>query len=81
MEKLKGLMILLISAIVLVGCKTTAKRFELINNEMILVEKMELKGVGKNEADFKAKKIKNDSGFKVPFGDTTVRDLSSSNVN
>jgi len=38
-------------------------------------EKMDMRGVGKNEVDFDKDKIKNDSGFKVPFGDTSVQDL------
>ncbi len=51
----------------MIGCKTVAIRYEPNEaGEMIAVEKMELRGVGKNEADFKNKKIKNDSGIKIP---------------
>ena len=78
---MKFLTVLILGAIVLVGCRTVAKRFELIDNKMVLVERMELRGVGKNKADFDAKKIENDSGFKVPFGNTELSDLPRPNVN
>ena len=72
---------LIIVSLFLNGCKTIAERYELIDGSMVVVEKMELRGVGKNKADFKAKKIENDSGFKVPFGGTSVRDLPTPNLN
>ncbi len=78
----KYLLLIMLCALVVSGCKTVAIRYK--PNEkgkMIAVEKMEIRGVGKNEADFKAQKIKNDSGFKVPFGNTELSDLPSPNVN
>ena len=79
---MKYLTVCLLCAIVLVGCKTVAIRYEPNDDgEMVAVEKMELRGVGKNKADFKAKKIENDSGFKIPFGGTELSDLPTANVN
>ncbi len=74
---MKFLTVLILCATVLVGCRTVAKRFELIDNKMVLVERMEIRGVGKNKVDFDAKKIENDSGFKMPFSNTQLSDIPS----
>ncbi len=59
--------ILLASLFLLSGCKTIAIRYEPdAAGKMIAVEQMEIRGVGKVEADFKAQKIKGDSGIKIP---------------
>ena len=71
-----SLLLALLGCIILGGCKTTSWNFEWDQDgKLIKSEYMELKGVGKNKADHKNDKIENDSGFKVPFGDTSVRDL------
>ncbi len=74
----KGLISAVLGCMIMSGCKTVAIRYEANPNykpnsekaeekeEWVVKEKMELRGVGKNEADFKAQKIKNDSGIKIP---------------
>ena len=68
----KGFCLLL--CLLLFGCKTIAIRYEPnATGEMVAIEKMELRGVGKNKADFKSHKIENDSGFKIP--DFPIKDI------
>ena len=78
------LLLCLCSCILLGGCKTTGKHWMLNKEtgELDLVEKIETTGTGKHDVDFKTGGgAKSDSGFKVPFGDTSVRDLPTRNIN
>ena len=58
----------IIFLVVILGCRTISSRYELVEGILTEVERIEIRGLGKNKADFtkdKAK-IENDSGIKIP---------------
>ena len=65
-----------IMAAFLISCKSTSWSFDYDKDGNLLgYSYLEITGVGENKADHKNKKIENDSGFKMPFGDTSLRDV------
>lgn len=70
-------LLIIIMAIFLCGCRTISSRYELINGIMTEVERMEIRGVGQNEADFDKKKISNDSGIAIKIPDINIEDFKT----
>ncbi len=80
----KYISLIIVGLFLLSGCKTTGKHWLVNENtgELELVEKVETTGTGKHEVKFETGGgAKSDSGLKVPFGDTSVRDLPTPNLN
>ena len=63
-----SLLLVVLGCIILSGCRTVASRYGLVDGVLTEVERIEIRGVGKNKADFTKEKakIENDSGIKIP---------------